>query len=212
MARILLADDHPLFRRALRTVISRLQPHLAISEAETLAGAKKLLEHERDIVLVMLDLKMSDCDDFSALLSIRSEFPEIPVVVVSSASDADTISCAMTFGAAGFMPKSSTPRDIARAFTAVIGGEIWLPASTQISPVSEGIKRIASLTPGQLQILMGLRRGLRNKEIAREMEVTEKTVRAYTTALFRKLDVKSRTQALVVAQSLITSAAIGKQL
>lgn len=202
MVRILIADDHPLFRQALRAVISRNQPQIEIMEAETLAGARAILAREQDVVAVLLDLKMSDCGEFSSLLSLRGEFPEIPVAVVSSSSDTATISGAMAFGAAGFIPKSSAPGEIAKAVAAVLEGEIWLPEFYSSVPVSTGAQSIASLTPAQLQILMGLQRGLRNKEIAYEMGVTEKTVKAYMTAMFRKLGVSSRTQALIAMQSL----------
>lgn len=204
MGRVILADDHPLFRHALRIVIGRTQPDLTISEVETLAGAKTILDRESDVVLVTLDLKMSDCDDFAGLLSLRGSHPQIPIVVVSSTCDANTINYAMTFGAAGFIPKSSTGAEIGDALETILGGETWVPAGSYASLVPEAIKSVASLTPAQLQILMGLRRGLRNKEIAHEMGVTEKTVRAYTTTMFRKLGVSSRTQALIAVQSLTT--------
>jgi DNA-binding NarL/FixJ family response regulator len=202
MGRILLADDHPLFRHALRVVISRAHPQLGICEAETLAGAKAILAREQDVTLVMLDLKMSDCGDFNGLLSLRGAYPQIPVVVVSSASDPSTISHALALGAAGFIPKSSTRAEIARAMATILAGEIWAPAISYPAPVSEGVRSIASLTPAQLQILMGLQRGLRNKEIAYDMGVTEKTVKAYMTTMFRKLGVNSRTQALISVQAL----------
>lgn len=204
MGRVILADDHPLFRHALRIVIGRTQPDLTISEVETLAGAKTILDRESDVVLVTLDLKMSDCDDFAGLLSLRGSHPQIPIVVVSSTCDANTINYAMTFGAAGFIPKSSTGVEIGDALETILGGETWIPAGSYASLVPDAIKSVASLTPAQLQILMGLRRGLRNKEIAHEMGVTEKTVRAYTTTMFRKLGVSSRTQALIAVQSLTT--------
>ncbi len=204
MARVLLADDHPLFRHALRSVVSRIQPDMDICEAETLAGAKAILANDHDIILVLLDLKMSDSGDFAGLLELRGEYPQIPVVIVSSSDDADTICRAMTFGAAGFIPKSSAHAAIASAVQAVLAGELSAPPIPDTTPIPPVIKSIASLSPAQLQILMGLQRGLRNKEIAYEMGVTEKTVKAYTTTMFRKLGVNSRTQAILAVQTIST--------
>ena len=202
MTRVLLADDHPLFRQALRAVITREHPQLEFSHADSLAAAKVMLARHNDVVLVMLDLKMSDCSDFAGLLNLRGQFPHVPVVVVSSSSDASTISRAMAFGAAGFIPKSSNRADIARAVSTVLAGERWAPPASNVMPMPEIVKSVALLTPAQLQILMGLKRGLRNKEIAHEMGVTEKTVKAYTTTMYRKLGVTSRTQALIAVQTL----------
>lgn len=209
MSRVLLADDHPLFRQALRAVVSRTQPELQISEAESLAGARTILSREQDVILILLDLKMSDCGDFVGLLCLRGEYPQIPVVVVSSSCDANTICRAMAFGAAGFIPKSSSRSEIEDAVGAVLAGEISAPAIPHNTPIPPAIKSVATLTPAQLQILMGLQRGLRNKEIAHEMGVTEKTVKAYMTAMFRKLGVSSRTQAIIAVQALTAGTELG---
>lgn len=203
MSRILLADDHPLFRQALRAVIKSAHPHLGVCEAESLAGACVLLAASNDICLALLDMKMSDCEGFSGLLRLQGEFPQVPVVIVSSSCDAATISRAMAFGAAGFIPKSASRADITQALNTILSGEVWAPLSVPGGPVPPLVKSIASLSPAQLRILMGLQRGLRNKEIAFEMGVTEKTVKAYVTTMFRKLNVTNRTQALIVAQTLL---------
>jgi DNA-binding NarL/FixJ family response regulator len=201
--KILLVDDHPLFRQALRAVVNRAQPQLYICEAETLAGARAILARESNFEIVMLDLKLPDCCGFTGLMSLQSEYPQIPFTVVSSSADATTISRAMAFGAAGFIPKSTKRADIAYALETILSGEIWTPSSVLSDPVPKLIELIASLTPAQLRVLMGVQCGLRNKQIAFEMGVTEKTVKAYMTALFRKLGVNSRTQALIAAQTLL---------
>jgi len=202
MSYILLVDDHPLFRHAFRVVVSHTRPHLTIREAGTLAGAKAILSEHHDAIAVMLDLKMSDCADFNGLLTLRGEYPQVPVVVVSSSADADTVDRALALGAAGFIPKSSSRSDIAQAVKAVLDGEIWAPSASRSPDVSEEIRSIAALTSSQLRILMGLQKGLRNKEIAYDMGITEKTVRAYMTSMFRKLGVNSRTQAVLSVQGL----------
>lgn len=198
-----MVDDHPLFREALRAVINSTHPHLGLYEAESLTESCAILAASKDIVLVLLDMKMSDCEGFAGLLRLRGEFPQVPVVLVSTSCDAATVSRAMTFGAAGFIPKSASRGDIATALGSVLSGEVWAPPFAPATPVLPLVKSIASLSPAQLRILMGLQRGLRNKEIAFEMGVTEKTVKAYVTTMFRKLNVSSRTQAVVVAQTLL---------
>lgn len=203
MSRILLADDHPLFRQALRAVIRSAHPHLSVCEAESLAGCCALLAANSDITLVLLDMKMSDCEGFSGLLRLQGEFPQVPVVLVSSSCDPATVSRAMAFGAAGFIPKSASRAEFVQALKAILSGEIWAPSFAPVTPAPPLTQAIASLSPAQLRILMGLQRGLRNKEIAFEMGVTEKTVKAYVTTMFRKLNVTNRTQALVVAQALL---------
>jgi DNA-binding NarL/FixJ family response regulator len=201
MSRVLLADDHPLFRQALRTAVVMAQPQLIIEEAGTLQAARTALAREDNFVLVLLDLKMPDCIGFSGLLSLRSEFPQVPVVVVSSSEATTTVSRAIAFGAAGFIPKSASVSEIGEALVTVLAGDIWTPAATPTVAVPAVVDMIASLTPAQLRTLMGLQRGLLNKQIAFEMGVTEATVKAHITTMFRKLGVVNRTQALIVAQN-----------
>ena len=202
MSHVLLVDDHPIFRHALRAIISRKQPHLSILEAETLAGARTVLAREPDVVLVLLDLKLSDCGGFTGLLSLKSEFSQVPVAVVSAKADTTTIKSAMALGAAGFIPKSAKRADIARAVNAILSGDLWVPSTMSANAIPTKVEAIASLTPAQLRILLGVQRGLRNKEIALEMGVVEQTVKAYMNVMFRKLGVQSRTQAVILAQSL----------
>ena len=200
MSRVLLADDHPLFRQALRTAVVLAQPQLVIEEAGTLEAAREALTQRPDFVLVLLDLKMPDCTGFSGLLSLRSEFPHMPIVVVSSSGTTTTVSRAIAFGAAGFIPKSASVNQIGEALLTVLAGDIWTPPTTPAAAVPAVVDAIASLTPTQLRTLMGLQRGLANKQIAFEMGVTEATVKAHITTMFRKLGVVNRTQASLVAQ------------
>ena len=211
MSRVLLADDHPLFRHALRAVVARAQAGFEISEADSLAGAKNILARENDVILILLDLKLSDCGNFAGLLCLRGEYPQIPVVVVSSSSDSHTISHALALGAAGFIPKSSSMSNIEAAVAEVLAGGISAPSIPFATQISATIKSIASLTPAELKVLMGLQRGLRNKEIAHEMGVTEKTVKAYTSMVYRKLGVNSRTQAIIAMQTVTAETELTSQ-
>ena len=202
MGHVLLADDHPLFRQALQAVITRAQPQLAIIEVENLAGAKAALAAEPGIVLVLLDLKMPDCGGFAGLLALRADHPQLPIVIVSGSEDLGTINKAMAFGAAGFIPKSSTHIEIAQALEAVLAGDVWTPDSARPASVPKIVDSIASFTPPQLRILLGLHRGLLNKQIASEIGVTEATVKFHMTIMFRKMGVQNRTQAVIATQAL----------
>jgi len=203
----LIVDDHPLFRQALRQVVRSEFPDMRIAEAETLAGARQVLDDNDDIAFVTLDMRLPDCDGFTGLMQMRSHFAHIPTVIVSTNSGGTTIQRAMTLGAAGYIPKCSSRDDIAAALHAVMRGEVWTPPqepANQNAAESERARCIASLSPAQLRILMGLCQGLRNKQIAFQMGVTENTVKAYVTAMYRRLGVSSRTEALILARQIFS--------
>ena len=200
MRRILLADDHPLFRQALRAVIAGAQPDFVVEEADTLATAQRALQQMKDIELVMLDLKMPDCSGFAGLLTLRAAHPLLPIIIVSASNDAPIVDRAIGFGASGFIPKSASYANIAEGLQAVLDGDIWAPSASPLgTPLAASI---ASLTASQLKILTGLQRGLLNKQIAAEMGVSSATVKVHMSAMFRKLGVMNRTQAAVAAQAL----------
>lgn len=200
MERVLLSDDHPLFREALRATINRIRPDLDIDEADSLAATKEKLAGST-FALVLLDLKLSDCEGFLGLLTLRNEYPKIPVAIVSATETAHAVSSAIAYGAAGYIPKSARPAELAEALEAIFAGDVWTPkALVGIQPSHEA-SLVASLSPAQARILAGVMRGRLNKQIAFELGVTEATVRAHMTAIFRKLGVVSRTQAVILAQS-----------
>lgn len=204
MNRIVVADDHPLFRAALATAIRRVEPDALILERDTLAGAREALTTAGVIDLLLLDLKMPDCEGFAGLVGIRADFPATPVAVVSASEESGTVRRALAFGAAGFIPKSASLEDMGAALLAILAGDGWAPAlAEETAPESQPIEgRIASLTPSQVRILMGLKKGLLNKQIAFELGVTEATIKAHMTGIFRKLGVMNRTQAVLAARSL----------
>jgi DNA-binding NarL/FixJ family response regulator len=202
MGKVLLVDDHPLFRQALQAVIVRAQPDLEVVEARNLAEARRILGERPGITLVLLDLKMPDCGGFAGLLSLRADYPQAPIVIVSASEDTDTINRAIAFGAAGFIPKSSTNGEMTEALSAVLAGEVWTPNTAGPEPMPAAVESIASLSPAQLKILLGLKRGLLNKQIAGEIGVTEATIKAHMTILFRKMGVTNRTQAVIAAGAL----------
>jgi DNA-binding NarL/FixJ family response regulator len=205
LGRVLLIDDHPLFRSALRLVVRKVQAGLTVAEAETLGRGREVLQQDPDIVLILLDLNLPDSHGLNGLLSLQSKYPQIPIAIVSSNADPTTVRQALALGAAGFVPKSSSVPEIIEALRTILAGEMSAPEAALHEPVPEAVETIALLSPAQLRILFGLQRGLRNKQIAFEMGVTERTVKAYMTAMFRKLHVTSRTQAVIAAQALLKS-------
>lgn len=203
MDRIVIADDHPLFRAALATALARAAPGAAIEETASLAGARAALS-AGSVDLLLLDLKLSDSEGFAGLASIRADFPTAPVAIVSASEDAGTIRRALAFGASGFIPKSATLSDMVEALEAILAGDIWAPLVSGEAPAGSMEARIANLTPSQLKILIGLQQGRLNKQIAFDLGVTEATIKAHLTGVFRKLGVHNRTQAVIAAQALTT--------
>lgn len=203
---IVIADDHPLFREALRQTLEA-PPLIVISEAGTLDEAVGLIEGDRDIDLVLLDLKMPGVQGFSGLMYLRSQFPQVPVVVVSASDDPPIIRRAMGLGASGFIPKTLQVARMKEAVRQVLDGEYWVPEGIDINGAGdpEGdqlAQRIATLTPQQMRVLMMLREGLLNKQIAYQLSVSEATVKAHVSAILQKLDVDSRTQAVIAASRI----------
>lgn len=200
---ILLADDHPLFRAALIEAVRRVAPGVEIVEAESLSETRDRLA-DRPVDLVCLDLHMSDSSGFSGLIELRHSHPGIPVVVISASESGGAAARALEFGAAGFIPKTASLDTLCTALGAVRDGEIWAPETGDdiTDEAAEQAQRLASLTPAQMRVLQGVAAGQLNKQIAFEMDITEATVKAHITAVFRKLGVINRTQASLVAQAL----------
>ncbi len=210
MARVLVADDHPLFREALRVALGDActGEENVILEAEDLDGIKEVVAEQDDLDLILLDLKMPGVVGFSGLVDLRQSHPEIPIVVVSATEEPMTIREAITFGAAGFIPKSLARQEIAQAISNVLEGEVFVPEHARVDgDVSdddrqrlEVAKRMSTLTPQQMRVLSLISEGKPNKIIAYELDVAETTVKAHITAILRKLKVHSRTQAVLAAQ------------
>jgi DNA-binding NarL/FixJ family response regulator len=211
-ARIIVADDHPLFREALQHALAPVMPGVSFSEAESFESLQTAVGEHEDADLVLLDLEMPGAHGFSVLAWLRTHHPALPVVLVSATSDAGVMRRAVDLGASGFIPKSSTVETISEAIAAVLDGEIWLPEAAlaldeaNLSESDELSRRVATLTPQQFRVLEMLAEGLLNKQIAAELQVSEATVKAHVTAIFRKLGVRSRTQAAVAARRLEASA------
>ena len=208
-AHILVVDDHPLFREALRSAIASEFPRTAIVEAASIEAAAAILKSGQDFDLVLLDLAMPGTQDFDGLHQLRGLDPKLPIVIVSAHEDATTIHEAMICGASGFIAKSVRKRELASAIRDVMNGIVTLPAdyqppnpATLIADAEPGVANLKSLTPQQARVLQMLRQGLLNKQIAHELGVGETTIKAHVSEILRKLGVSSRTQAVIEASRL----------
>ena len=202
MDRIVVADDHPLFREALVSAVRKARPDAQVMECASLAEANTALA-EGTVDLLLLDLKLSDVEGMTGLNLIRANHPAVPVAVVSASEEPQTIRSALAFGAAGFIPKSSSLEMMVEAISAILDGESWAPDVGEAEGEEADLQsRIASLTPSQLRILEGLKAGRLNKQIAFDLGVTEATIKAHLTSVFRKLGVQNRTQAVILAQQI----------
>lgn len=200
--RIIVVDDHPLFRGALTQALSSALPGARIDQAASLAELEELIAQRNDTDLVLLDLSMPGVQGLSGLLLLRSQHPDIPVVVVSAHDDPETIRRCMEFGASGYVPKSLSVEEIRAAVEVVLGGGIWIPADIDLeratdSGTADVVARLSTLTPQQVRVLMMLGQGLLNKQIAFQLGVSEATIKAHVSAILQKLHVDSRTQAVI---------------
>ncbi|HZQ13783.1 MAG TPA: response regulator transcription factor [Pseudolabrys sp.] len=205
--RLLIADDHPLFRGALREAVAGLLDHVEIAEAGTFDAAAELLEKNADLDLILLDLAMPGARGFSGLMYMRAQYPSVPVVVISATDDPAVIRRCMEFGASGFIPKTLGVEAMRAAIKRVLDGGVWTPPDVDLTAGSgeqtgELMARMATLTPQQVRVLMMLSEGLLNKQIAFQLGVSEATVKAHVSAILQKLGVESRTQAVIAAAKI----------
>jgi DNA-binding NarL/FixJ family response regulator len=201
---LVIADDHPLFRNALRQAISGLVTAAQIDEAGSFDELTGLLERDAEVDLILLDLTMPGISGFSGLMYLRAQYPAIPVVIVSASDDIGTIRQSLDFGASGFIPKRFGVETLRDAILKVIAGDIWVPPDTDLAAVADPDlarlrDRLVTLTPQQVRVLMMLSEGLLNKQIAYELGVSEATIKAHVSAILQKLGVESRTQAVIAA-------------
>lgn len=205
-SKILVVDDHPLFRDALKIAIRRVSPEALILEAGDVAGAMAHLHNHPDMALILLDLMMADSQGFSGLASLRAISPNTAIIVVTAADPAHAAARAREFGANGFLNKAADLGAIEDSVSRALAGdehlngfEDWSDSSPDLDAIAA---RIASLTPAQLRVLLALLNGRLNKQIAYDMSISEATVKAHMTAVFRKLNVRNRTQAVLAARAL----------
>jgi DNA-binding NarL/FixJ family response regulator len=204
---IIIADDHPLLRSAMREAVKSIMSGTNIQEAGTFEEMVDRLNQNPNTLLILLDLKMPGVQGLSGLIYLRSQHPDVPVLVVSGNDDVMTIRKCMEFGACGFMPKTLTKEQMGEVLNTVLEGGTWVDPSVDVNkPLhpkqKEIVSRILSLTPQQQRVLMMLREGMLNKQIAYDLKVSEATVKAHVSAILLKLGVESRTQAVIMASQI----------
>ncbi len=207
--RIVIVDDHPLFRGALKQALSASFEAAEIVEAGSLDELTAKLASGLEVDLILLDLTMPGVQGISGLVFLRGQYPEVPVVIVSANDDPTTIRRCMECGASGFVPKSEPVERIRQAVRAVLDGNVWTPPDVDLSAAVSGdettndlLVRLSSLTPQQVRVLMMLGEGLLNKQIAYKLGVSEATIKAHVSAILQKLGVDSRTQAVIAVNRI----------
>ncbi len=213
--RLVIADDHPLFRDALRQAVAGVVSQAKIDEAGSFEDLTGLLEQDSDVDLILLDLTMPGISGFSGLIYLRAQYPAIPVVIVSASDDVGTIRRSLDFGASGFIPKRFGVETLRDAILKVMEGDVWVPPDIDLSSADDPEMtrlrdRLVTLTPQQVRVLMMLSEGLLNKQIAYELGVyelgvSEATIKAHVSAILQKLGVESRTQAVIAAAKIAGS-------
>ena len=207
-AKVIIADDHPLFREAMKQMLPQVINDCEILEAESFYQLQALFSTHQDVDLVLMDLHMPGNKGFAGLTLIKAENPAVAVVMVSASDTPQIIHRSFTFGASGYIPKSSSFDVIKQAIAAVMQGEIWMPQELKQeiemshSADDELAKKIASLTPQQFKVLSMIADGKLNKQIAYELNVQETTIKHHVSSILRKLEVVNRTGAGIMYNQL----------
>lgn len=211
MYSLLVADDHPLFRDALQTVISGGLANAHLLEAESLTAAIALVEAHTELDLLLLDLSLPDAEGLEGLTRLRDVFPWLPVAIVSAHQERQLVLDAITLGAVGYIPKSTPRETLLAALTQILEGQLYLPPDVMRRPAPRAVlapsianastanARLSRLTNKQLDVLGCMAKGMSNKQIARELVIAETTVKTHVSAILRKLNATSRVHAIVIA-------------
>jgi DNA-binding NarL/FixJ family response regulator len=204
MTSFLIIDDHPLFREALGNAVRLAHPDAIIFETMSIKGALHILADEQGIDLALLDLSLPDATGFSGFMRLRETYPRLPVAIVSSHEDQQVVSEALSLGAAGYLPKSTSKSELALAIDCVLSGSVSVPKNFVVAgergdaDFTQALRqRLQELTPQQLRVLDLIRRGYQNKHIATELKLAESTVKAHVTEILRKLKLFSRNKAVI---------------
>ena len=208
---LLITDDHPLFRDALMRAVRQGRPDARVQGVGTVASLHDALaQHVPDLLL--LDLHLPDASGFSTLVHVRAHYPSLPVIVISAHEEAVVIQRAIAHGAAAYIRKSAAPDEMLAVIQTVLNGDDWYPQGHHHSannpahhPAQDELDsadRLRELTPQQFRVLLMLAEGQLNKQIAYTLSVSEATIKAHMTAIFRKLGVQNRTQAVLVLHRL----------
>lgn len=211
MTTLMVADDHPLFRDAIGAVIAAGLPGTRLLEADSLMRAMQLAEHhEETLDLLLLDLDLPDAEGLDGLRRLRATLPALPVAILSAEQDRRTVLAAIEMGAVGYIPKSTPRDDLLAALRQLLEGQLYLPPQVMRRPppahpapaVTAADTRLERLTDKQLEVLERLSQGASNKDIARQLNIAETTVKTHVSAILRKLGVTRRVQAMLLAGEL----------
>ena len=208
MYKFLIADDHPLMREAIRGALSHCFDKVTFLESDSLDSTIAVLRKSRNISIIIFDLTMPGCDNFYGLLRVKELFPSVPIVVLSASDSPEVISQVMAFGANGFIAKTTGTKTIKEAIITILKGGKWLSKEAEKAIVNVNTNptdiadKLKTLTPKQFQVLKLVKDGLMNKQIATALDVTEATVKAHIGVVFKKLDVKTRTQIVLAVEKL----------
>ncbi len=204
---LIIVDDHPLFRDALRHVLNDFLANATISEAGSMDELSEIIDQVSEINLVLLDLATPWAKGFLGLMSLRAHHPEVPVMVVSATENHEVMRRCLEFGAAGFIPKSASADTIREAVKQVLEGGVWSPPNFDLADPGADelaglITSLSTLTPQQVRVLAMVSKGLLNKQIAYQLGISEATVKAHVSAILQKLGVDSRTQAVIAVNKI----------
>ncbi len=213
MLKILVADDHDLVREGVKNTLTELDSELTLLEADSVASVLQQLPEHKDIDAILLDLGLPDASQFSGLLAIKQQLPDVPVAILSAHDDEESVRGALDAGADGYIPKSGSKKVMLHALRLMLDGEVYLPSlllhcqpltAAPVTPTDTDVRRdsVTGLTKRQLEVLDLIAQGLSNKEIARQLYCTEGTIKAHVTAILKTLGVSSRAKAVVAVREL----------
>jgi len=211
---VIIADDHPLFRTALKQAIVECLPEAGILEADCFDDLLIGVEANPSLEIVFLDLHMPGNNGFTGLTQLQNHYPDLVVIMVSSDDNVQTMQKAISFGAAAFIPKSADLTTIGQAIEVVLDGEVWLPSHAETDTIDNEnsqanqhlAKQLAQLTPQQYIVLTQIADGRLNKQIAYDLDIKETTVKKHVSAILVKLEVNNRTLAGLAYQQLMLAA------
>jgi len=214
MNKILIADDHPLFRDAIKSIVTEEFDGYTMLETATLDDAINLVDDNPDIDLILLDLNMPGMEGLTGIVKMRNHAPEIPLGIISAEEDKSVVLQTVGYGAVGFIPKSSPREVITHAISQILDGQVYMPADIiRSGPMHSGmgsnrnthdvdLRNMSYLTRKQLQVFEQMAKGKSNKQIAYDMNIAETTVKAHVSAILHKLNVKNRIQAVLCASNI----------
>ena len=204
--RILLADDHPLFREGVKPVLLKLEKRVTLIEADDYPSAFAAMRRAREVDLALLDLYMPGMSGLEGVARFRAAFPDIPLVVLSASEEVADIKKLLATGALGYITKASPSEVILAALQHVLAGGVYVPPSLLELPAPEAAPQPSNhhhaLTDRQLEVMRELAKGLSNRQIGDMLQVTEGTVKIHVAAIFKLLKVSNRTEAVLVIQKM----------